>query len=497
MRRIAVAGFQHETNTFAPRQAGRSEFQMADSWPPMLVGHEVESGTCGLNLPIAGAIAAATLLDIEIEPILWCAAEPSGPVTDDAFDWICDLILQGLRHAGNVDGVYLDLHGAMVTESHDDGEGELLHRLRSEFGSEIPIGVSLDLHANISPAFVEAANVTTIYRTYPHLDMAETGSRCMRRLHQFLDGERLVPAFRQGSFLVPLHAQCTDEDPSRALYSEVAALDSGTGSYCELALGFTASDVHDCGPAIVAYGESKSDAQALADQMMTELSRSETQFDRELLGPEQAVAIAMEAAKGRPVVLADVQDNPGAGGTSDTTGMLRALQKAGVNGTLIGVLHDPEFARLAHETGLEGIVEADLGGNSGILGDRPFQGRFKIEALSDGAIEYMGEMYGGGIAQCGPSCLVTLLDDKSEIRIIVSSSRIQCLDRALFIDFGADPEEASIICVKSTVHFRADFEPISAQIINVAAPGAFPCQLEVLPFQHLRGGVRKSAATSK
>jgi microcystin degradation protein MlrC len=475
MARIALAGFQHETNTFAPSVAGWDQFVMADSWPGLLTGVAVVDDTRGMNLPIAGAVLAAEAAGLEVCPLLWCAAEPSGPVTDDAFDRVSAMILTGLADAGPVDAVYLDLHGAMVTDSHDDGEAVLVQRIRDLLGADVPIGVSLDLHANLSRALVDLVNVITIYRSYPHLDMTETGARCVRALV----GPPRHAAFREVPFMVPLHAQSTETVPCRGLYDRVAGW-SSEAAFVELAMGFTAADVYDCGPAVVAYAETPEAANALADKVLGDVIADEDKFSTALATPAAAVRRAL-AAPG-PVVLADVQDNPGAGGSSDTTGVLRALAEAGARGVIAGVFADPTFAAHAHRLGAGQVLEGALGGASGVAGDAPLAGRYDILALSDGRIAYSGQMYGGGIAELGPSALVAL--SGTDIRFVVSSTRIQCLDQALFTHFGINPAQAHIIAVKSTVHFQADFAPIARQIINVASPGHFPCTLSELRFQN-------------
>ena len=490
-RRIAIAGFQHETNTFVPNRAEMSDFRMADSWPGLLEGRAVIDRTRGLNVPIAGAVTAAEATGrVELIPLVWCAAEPCGPVTDHAFEMIAGMILDGLEDAEPFDGIYLDLHGAMVTESYDDGEGALLRRLREAVGETIPIGVSLDLHANITPDMVAEASVITVYRTYPHLDMADTGARCMRELLREIDGTSRFAAFRQAPFLVPLHAQGTDTEPCRTLYALLDELPTEDGDCVELAMGFTAADIADCGPSVVAYAGTQARAEALADVLAERLCVSEDVFDIELMRPAEAVEAAVSLSGAGPVVIADVQDNPGAGGSSDTTGLLRALVAGNVPDALLGVMHDPETADRAHEAGVGAVIEGPLGGRSGVLGDSPFAGRFRVLALSDGIIPYGGEMYGGGVAEVGPSCMLAVEDVPGNIRIVVSSVRTQCLDRAFFTHFGVDLAEASIICVKSTVHYRADFEPGSGAVFSVLTPGLFPCDLGSAPYQNLRTGVR-------
>ncbi len=476
MPRIAIAGFQHETNSHGIGQAGLGEFEMADSWPRLLMGPNVLSDTRGMNLPIAGFAAAALDAGASLHPILWCAAEPSGPVTDHAFDTISGRILDGLR-AFQIDALYLDLHGAMITQSHSDGEGALLERIRAQVGPNVPIAVSLDMHANVSSRMVDHADVTCIYKTYPHLDMAETGARCWDRLRPILKGERPAKAFRQARYVVPLNAQNTRIEPARSLY---ATLPDDPEAQVEMAFGFTAGDTPDARPSIIAHASTHDRANELAHAALARLEAAVPLFDYHLAQPDEAVARAMAAPPGRPVVLADVQDNPGAGASSDTTGILRALVTAGAPATLLGLMYDPPLAVSAHAAGLGAEIEGTLGGRSGLRNDAPFSGRFRVETLSDGFVRYTGEMYGGGTATLGPSCALRLLETDADITVVVTSIRNQCLDLAQFMHFGLDPRAARIVVVKSTTHFRADFEPIAAKVIAVAAPGLFPCQLDVL-----------------
>lgn len=483
-KRIAIAGFQHETNTFSPARAAFDDFQIADSWPEMLLGEKVVHETVGLNLPIAGAAAQAfDAGNVELVPILWCAAEPCGFVTDDAFSRIRDMILAGIADAGQLDGIYLDLHGAMVTESHHDGEAALLAAIRDQFG-DVPLAVSLDLHANISADFVDRADIITIYRTYPHLDMAETGARAMQRLLHLIEGATLHCAFRQVPFLLPLNAQHTAAAPCARLYGLAIDLPETEYEHAEIALGFTAADIPDCGPSLLAYASTQERADAMADRLLAEFNRAESSFDTTLFDPDDAVRQAMRLPG--PVVLADVQDNPGAGGSSDTTGILAELVRQNASGVLLGVVCDGDVAAMAHQAGVGAILTTGLGGKAGPAEVRPFGGAFQVLGLSDGNIPYEGEMYGGGVACIGPTCLLRVCDTDADIRIVVSSTRTQCLDRAFFTHFALNITKARIICVKSTVHFRADFDPVAQQTLSVAAPGLFPCRLEQIAYRHVR-----------
>jgi microcystin degradation protein MlrC len=246
MPRIAIAGFQHETNSFATSIAGLAEFEMADAWPPLLTGAGVISGTHGMNLPIAGfAEAAGARPDITLIPILWCSAEPSGPVTAEAFDTISARILDGIRAAAPLDGIYLDLHGAMITERDFDGEGALLRLIRAEVGPDLPIAISLDLHANLTQAMVDLATSIAIFRTYPHLDMAETGARCLPRLLSHIAGDR--PPRRCATR--PISSRSTRSSPARTLRGPLRH----GHRWRRAAMGFTGGDMPDAGPAVLVH----------------------------------------------------------------------------------------------------------------------------------------------------------------------------------------------------------------------------------------------------
>ncbi|MEX0329295.1 MAG: M81 family metallopeptidase [Ruegeria sp.] len=482
--RIAIAGFQHETNTFVSTPTSLTDFERADSWPALLVGEDVLETTRGMNLPIAGFAAAATKHDLR--PILWCAAEPGGKVMTSAFENIAGRITRAIEELMPLDAVFLDLHGAMVTENSDDGEGELLSRIRQIVGPDVPLVASLDMHANISKKMVDSANALTIYRTYPHLDMAETGARAFRMIEAIRRDGRPEKVWRQGEFLIPLHAQQTGAGPARALYEGLDEFDGPGTQLAEIALGFTAADIHDTGPSLVVYGPDRTKAEAICDTLSDRLSSAEPEFDCPLLSPVEAVRRAKQAPDGYPIVIADVQDNPGAGASSDTTGLLRELIEQNAPPTLLGLLHDPSLAIAAHQAGHGATFDATIGGHG--PGDEPVQAKVLVHRLSEGQCAYTGEMYGGGVATLGPSAALRLIG--TQIQIVVTSVRNQCLDLAQFRHFGLEPEQNKILCVKSTAHFRADFEPIAQDVLLCAAPGQFPCSLKDVNYRNLRPDVR-------
>ena len=491
MKNILIAGFQHETNTFGPSQATFEEFLEADGWPGLLTGDEVINGTRGINLPIAGFIEATQGSDMNLLPVVWASAEPSGFVTDDAFERISDMILQGIRSTPSLDGIYLDLHGAMVTQSHQDGEGELLARIRDLTGDDLPIVASLDLHANITARMVRHASAFCIFRTYPHIDMARTGARCYPVLRHLLSGTRLHAALRPVSFLVPLSAQYTGASPCRELYQSLEARSGEPFAYADIAMGFPPADIFDAGPAVLAYAKSQREADQIADHLINDLHAREAEFDSALLSAEEAVRQAMSYEGDQPVVIADVQDNPGAGATSDTTGVLKALVAGQARNAVLALLHDPNVSARAHKLGVGATFEAALGGRTGLAGMESYSARFRVLALSDGQFAFGGEMYAGAKAQLGPTALLEIVDPNSSVCVVVGSKRCQCLDRTIFTHLGIELEKTRIIAVKSTVHFRADFEPIAGRILHAKSPGVNFCDLSEVPYKNLRPTVRR------
>lgn len=491
--RIAIAGFQHETNTFAPTLATYDDFLKKDAWPELLLGDAVFHRMRGMNIPIAGFFEeAGRTRDWELVPVLWCSAEPSSYVTDDAFERIAKMILDGFCRAGALDGIYMDLHGAMVVQSFEDGEGELLRRVRGLVGPDMPIVVSLDLHANITRAMCEYCTAMTVFRTYPHVDMAEAGSRAVAPLAHALAGKPVYTAWRQSPFLVGLTAQHTGSAPCDSLYEKVSAVEADGLIGAELSMGFPAADIHDSGPAIVACGETREVADRIADEIFRAVLDAEPGFDDRLISPDEAVRRAMAGAP-NTIVIADAQDNAGAGASSDTTGVLSALVRAGARNAVLALLNDPDAAASAHAAGVGANVRLSLGGKSGQPGQTPFDGEFTVEALADGNVLFSGEMYGGFEGALGPMAVLRVVDDGADVRVVVGSHRCQCLDQEIFRHVGIEPSEQQIVVVKSTVHFRADFEPIADDILVAEAPGAHPCRLDIVDFRNLRDGVRLGA----
>ena len=236
--RVAMAGFLHETNTFAPEPADMAAFKAGGGYVPMVGGPAMIDAFQEVNLGMTGALKVAGDSGWDVVPVLWAGAIPSAPVTQDAFDTILGEILDGLRAAGPLDGVFLDLHGAMVATHHDDGEGEIARQVRALVGPDVPIAAALDLHGNISEEFVNTVDVLAGFRTYPHIDMADTGAAAARLLdHVMQTGTRPAKAFRRMSYLVPIPFQTTDMQPAKGLYENLTEVEAQGALSASLFMG--------------------------------------------------------------------------------------------------------------------------------------------------------------------------------------------------------------------------------------------------------------------
>lgn len=489
MTRVAIGGFLHETNTFAPTKADYDAFMHGGGRASIADAASVLTTMRRINAGQAGFIAVAEDRGWDVVPTIACAASPSAHVTKDAFERITGVMIDRIKAAGPLDGVYLDLHGAMVTEHLDDGEGEILARVREVIGPHVPLVASLDLHANVTPEMIAQADALIAYRKYPHTDMADTGRASAEHLALLLGAQvPLAKAFRQLPFLIPISWQCTNDQPTKGIYEQLAALQSEAVPTLSFAPGFPAADFTHCGPSVFAYGRTQADADAAADAIAAIVMGHEDDFDGRIYTPDDGVRHAMTLAKtaSRPIVIADTQDNPGAGGDSDTMGMLRALVRNRANRAAIGMIYDPQSALAAHAAGEGATVTLSLGGKSGISGDAPFEESFIVEKLSDGRFIAPGPFYGGRKMEMGPSAALRI----GNVRVVLCSHKAQLADQEMYRFVGIEPTEQAILVNKSSVHFRADFEPIAEQLLICAAPGAMPADPSTLPWTRLRPGIR-------
>jgi microcystin degradation protein MlrC len=491
MARIAVGGMQHETNTFAPSRADYAAFEDGGGWPGVQVGDTLFDAVAGANIPVQGAIESLRAAGHALVPLAWAAASPSAHVTVDAFERIVGALTERLRAALPVDGVYLDLHGAMVTEHHDDGEGEILRRVREIVGPEVPVVASLDLHANVTRGMVAHSDALSIYRTYPHVDMAATGARAAGLLMRMLaTGRRFAKAHRTLDYLTGIPSQSTFIEPANGLYALLERIEQRSGVALSFAPGFPMADFPECGMSVVGYGLDEAATRAAVDQMAGAVADAEKDFALTLLTPDEAVERAMARGEpGAPMVLADTQDNPGAGGNGDTTGLLAALIRHRARDAVLGMLIDPPSARRAHEAGQGATLDFALGEISGVPGHVPLAGRFAVERIGDGRFTCTGPMFKGFRMQLGPMALLRS-EAAPGVRVVLASSKCQAGDQEMFRHLGVEPIRQRIVALKSSVHFRADFQPIAREVLVVRSPGPALADPADFRWTRLRPGIR-------
>ena len=491
--RVLIAGLHHETNTFAPTRADWSAFHRGETFPAYVQGEAMVERFADANISVGGFIQGARQRGWTLLPSCWAGATPSAHVTRDAFERITAVIVGDLRQAigqGGVDAVYLDLHGAAVAEHLDDVEGELLAQVRAALGPDVPVVASLDMHANVTAQMLETADVLVGSRTYPHVDMAATGQLAASLLERRLRrGERRKLYAMRLPFLLPLNVQATMAEPAASIYAFLRSLEEEYGVDVSFATGFPAADIAECGPVVWAYGEAVDAAEAAVRRLYARINLPRSQWRLDLLAPRDAVARAIDIASfaSRPVVIADTQDNPGAGGDSNTTGMLHALLAEGAGRRFpqqvaLGLLWDPAAAHAAHTAGVGQHVDLALGAAvptfTGEVSDPPLQARFTVRSLGDGHVSLKGPMTFDPVIELGPSACLEI----EGVLVAVSSTKTQMLDRELFRHFGIEPECMKLLVNKSSVDFRADFAPIAEAIFIAKAAGPIAADPADLPW---------------
>ena len=270
MVRIGVGGLIHETNTFSQTAAGLENFLSPDGFYPGLrqAKEILDFGNGHFNIAASGFLSVAQEFDFQIVPLVWCGAEPSAPVSQEVFDHLLSLLIESLQKNMPYDGLFLDLHGAMVYDNLKDGETEILRQVRKVVG-QIPVIVSLDLHGNIAPECFELATAMIGYRTYPHVDGFDNGKRCAILLNHLIKDGQISAAFQQVPFLMPSTTQATTREPAKGMYAFLEELERVPGVLSvTLMEGFPPSDMPDTGPSIFAYAESQHLAQETVNRLL-------------------------------------------------------------------------------------------------------------------------------------------------------------------------------------------------------------------------------------
>ena len=495
--RIATGGIAHETNTFAARPTTIDEFRSRGGFPGLTVGAPVLDALRGSNSCTGGFIEAAEEIGAELVPLIWTFAQPSGIVQQAAYEELIGLLLEQLHKAMPVDGVLLDLHGAMVTEGLEDAEGDILARVRAVVGPDTPIVATLDLHANITPAMAAVADALIGYDTYPHVDCAERGAEAVRILAGIVRGGlRPVRGFAQVDMLLGPPKQCTLISPMKDVFARVHEVERRPGIIAvTLSGGFAFADIRDAGASVVVHSDGDEEvAQATAEEIAGHLWERREEFRVEVTPVREAVREALAGCDGT-VVLADGSDNPGGGAPCDGTVMLGELVEAlGQDGggpgqapaadpvATVAIIADPEAVARAVEVGVGRTVTLEVGGKTDRHHGEPLTLSGSVRLISDGNYRNHGPMMTGLPVAMGRTVVFVV----GGVEVLLTERRVQPFDRQALRSVGIEPSQRRVIGLKSAVHFRADYGPIAGRIFDLDTPGIHNPDVTRYDYRRLR-----------
>ena len=496
-RRFVIAGMLHETNTFSPvatplaaffSPAARDPLSAADG-SPMLTGQAAIDAFAGTNIAFAAFLQAAAKAGAEVDVPLYANASPSAPTDRVSFDAMCDAIVTAIGRG--CDAVMLDLHGAMVAEGFDDGEAELLRRIR-EIAPDIPIAVALDFHGNLSPALIERADIITGYRTYPHVDMALTGTRAARTLMALLEG-RVRPRIwhRWLPMLTHMNQHSPMFEPMKTIMDRAIAMETDRAVLnASVFGGFPLADIPWAGLSVVVVGdEADRAASDRAAACCAELAavawerRAEFVFRSEPLADTISRAAALTE---HPVVLADHGNNTASGGSADTMETVAEALRQGLSGIVAGPICDPASVAAMIEAGVGARITRSFGGRVAMpsIGRKavPFELTGTVRAITDGTFTVTGPMMTGVAVSCGRTAVL----DTGPLQLVVAEQRCEPFDLGVFTHCGVDPLRARYIVLWSRQHFRAGFQPIAKTILMCAGPGVCSSDYGQFPFARVQ-----------
>lgn len=477
-RRIVIAMMMHETNTFSPVPTPLSSFRP-------LEGEAAVQEFQDTNTQLGGFLHVAQEMGAEIVLPLAAGAHPSGQVERAAYEEMCAAIVAAIR--GGCDAVFLALHGAMVAEHVDDGEGELLRRIRAA-APRVPIAVGLDFHAHMTAPMIEHATVVTGYRTYPHVDMGETAQRAARTLVRALDGE-VAPVMLWG--LRPMMTSALVHAPSRQPMQDVmdmaiAAEAGGAVLNASVFGGFPHADItHLSLSSVIVCDRRVDEGQRLLDRLLDMAWERRKAFLYEGAPLASQIAHARTLGDG-PIVLVDHGDNTASGGTQDVMSVIEEVMRQGLDDVVAGPICDPESVARILAAGTAASVTLDLGGRIDMpqinLEGKPLTVSGKVTRITDGEFVVTGPMATGTRVRMGRTAVL----DTGRVQIVVAERRSEPFDLGVFTHCGIDPRRRRYVLIKSRQHFRAGFEPIARHIVLCDGDGCTSSDLRLFTYKNRR-----------
>ena len=484
--RIVIAQMSHETNTFSPVITDLARFSGGRERPLQdddAINIYRNTASC-----IGGYLAVAEELDGDIHIPIAAGAAPSGPVEDDAYEYIATQILGAVSRC---DVLMLDLHGAMVTRSHDDGEGELLRRIRA-IAPDLPIAVSLDMHANIFPDMVNLATVITGYHTYPHVDMFETAERAARVLIATVENQ-VDPTLAWGNnpMLPHVMRQGTDDFPNRELQLRALEMEKEGALAVSLFTGFPHADIPQAGLSVVVATDNDMElAERLRDELLESAWNERSAFVYKVEPLDLSVAKAKQLgstqqAKG-PVVLLDHYDNTASGGTMDTTEVLKEVLRQELDDVAVCAIYDPEAVNAMIDAGIGNTMTLSLGGKLPMPAlsriSQPVEVQGRVRLISDGLFPTTIAMGRGLTTNMGKTAVLST----GSVDIMVVSRHFEPVDPGCFRCVGIEPTTRRFLLLKSRIHYRVGFRDIAREVVECAGLGVCTSDYSEIHFERVR-----------
>lgn len=477
MYKIAIGGIMHESNTYSPTPTDFNAFTYT-------IGEDIISVWKDTHHEIAGFIECITDHKLIGIPTLMASATPAGPVTDAAFDKLTDILIEQLKAIQTIDGILLALHGAMVVESYPDGDGEVLRRLRVEFGESLPIVVTLDHHANVSQQMVDLSTALVIYKTNPHIDQRQRGIQAGELLIRVLR-EDVIPTqvLVKPPMILNIKYQNTSAEPMSTIIKHAVQLENEANILAaNIAAGYPYADVYEIGPSFIVVTDNNPHlAHTEANRMSDMLWNVHDQLYLNLPNATNAVQQAKQSNE-HPVILVEMGDNIGGGSPGDSTIILAELISQNASGFVV-VLCDPESVETSTQIGVGNEVSLLVGGKTDDLHGEPIPIDGKVRLIHDGHYIEKEPRHGG---QKYHNQGLTAVVEVNESLIVLTSKRQTPFSLQQLLSLGIDPKRMKIIVVKAAIAYRAAYEPIAGKIIEVDTPGLTAVNPLHFSYQHVR-----------
>jgi microcystin degradation protein MlrC len=479
--KLVLAMVKHETNTFSPIV---TDFARFESWG-LYTGQAAIEAYAKTNMPLGVYLNLAKEYGAEVVLPMAAEAMPGGLVTKEAWKRLTDPILDAVR--AGCDGCLLDLHGAMVVDGLEDGEGTLLEQIR-QIRPDIPIAVTLDLHCNLTKKMVDNCTALIGYKTYPHVDMDVVAGQVGRVVMEFMAGRRPKPAMalRQLPLLSQTLCQGTDDEPMKSAI-QACVDEEAKGLPCASVFGgFAMADIRDAGTTVITVGTDQKQADAAADAIAAKV------WDKRDIHIYQHRDLAETVAKAKkikdgPVILLDHADNCGSGGTQDVMMVIEEVLKQGLEDVAVGAVWDPAAVQIMQKAGVGTTVTLELGGKSEMpslkLKGKPLKLTGKVRTITDGEWIVRGPMYHGYKVMMGPTAV---LEVEGRMQIVVVSRHHEPWDTGVFRSVGIEPEHKRYLLLKSRIHYRAGFAPLAKATFTLDGEGVTTSDNSIIPYKNLR-----------